>query len=765
MLFRTKDSQLTNKPVIKIKDLLLIESKDKIPLKSNGEPVEIEYSSCFENSLECTGMLKTPGDHTIIAVDIDDLKTRSLLSEIHLNDTFQKQKWVYSYNVINNSFHFYFQVPNDKLRKILKNKKTYLAANGLVYEIITDKIVVFNHNYNYYNFDKPIPTLPTMLYPVIEYKLTGDNERLVPLKNIQEIIESCDGNVQSDKRSLKLLQISKALMNGYYNHQISNEEVKHIESELYQLYEWYNSFIFKEPLDKNNVKWNINQVIEETFVGLNSRSTNTNTLLENSWEDIVHLDGKKVKLRSKRFIEWIIEKHKIFQHNGVVLGMYKCNYYDLEERGLDVPNVLYKIIEDAYEEINKQIFKKNNYQTAFKDLLELKIDKYNEYKKMIFYKSSILSSKDLINIKRTIVVNNVYIKLWSSDQMIALDKKHIDPNLKFYDVLPKANIPTPFFNNFNINYDPNVVRNSKIESFLHEIFWREDTDSIQQEIDLFWEMLGTCFLHNNNIRKSFIIYGYGKNGKSSLLNFMKTLLGVNNTSTLSLEQINEQFMLNNLINKTANFDEEMGAYLDADTHIYKSIISGGGITVDVKHSKPKQLENVATMIHASNQQLKVKRYHSAVSDRIHIIRLKNKFDNVVSFEKKMIEDTLLTKDEDYSYCFNKVLEALNRLMLRNWQLTISQSSVKEIRNFIMYNSSIHKFLINQHICSFRENSTELQLTEKGVEYFKYNDIKQTYSDYINYFGENEDNSHGSKFLVNIERLKHGLNEFLNIDLD
>ena len=55
------------------------------------------------------------------------------------------------------------------------------------------------------------------------------------------------------------------------------------------------------------------------------------------------------------------------------------------------------------------------------------------------------------------------------------------------------------------------------------------------------EMIGYCFYRSNAYKKSFLLAGGGDNGKSTLLDAIKAVLGENNISALDLKELGDRF--------------------------------------------------------------------------------------------------------------------------------------------------------------------------------------------------------------------------------
>jgi len=151
-----------------------------------------------------------------------------------------------------------------------------------------------------------------------------------------------------------------------------------------------------------------------------------------------------------------------------------------------------------------------------------------------------------------------------------------------------------FFNVIPIKYKAKVDC-PKWDQFLQEIFCGH-----QSLIDLCQEMFGYCLIPGNWLQKSFFLIGTGENGKSTMLEVLRAMLGFNNTSSLSLGDLEHKFKGVQLLNKYANICEESPSAKAVDSEIFKNLVGGGRITVEEKFKPAFDFENKAKLIFAAN---------------------------------------------------------------------------------------------------------------------------------------------------------------------
>ena len=150
------------------------------------------------------------------------------------------------------------------------------------------------------------------------------------------------------------------------------------------------------------------------------------------------------------------------------------------------------------------------------------------------------------------------------------------------------------FDRIPVVYDPSAYC-ADLDKMLNRVFCGD-----REVIDLFEEMLGAVLLKHNRYQKAFLFYGNGSNGKSTILDLIKTFLGARNYSTVSLEDVTARFNKVLLQNKLANIGDDIDNVTIKDTGTLKKMIAGNAITVENKGEKQFTIEPYATHIYSCN---------------------------------------------------------------------------------------------------------------------------------------------------------------------
>ena len=129
------------------------------------------------------------------------------------------------------------------------------------------------------------------------------------------------------------------------------------------------------------------------------------------------------------------------------------------------------------------------------------------------------------------------------------------------------------------------------------------------------------------MRKSFFLLGEKRNGKSTFLDMVSTLLGEDNTSNLDLCEIGDRFRTAELTGKLANIGDDINDEWVSNTAIFKKVVSGDTVTVERKGKDPFKLKSFAKFFFSANSLPRLGRGKDsrAVLDRLVIIPFDAKF--------------------------------------------------------------------------------------------------------------------------------------------
>lgn len=271
------------------------------------------------------------------------------------------------------------------------------------------------------------------------------------------------------------------------------------------------------------------------------------------------------------------------------------------------------------------------------------------------------------------------------------------PNISMYHILTKNCIvdvrdksvydfSSEFFipSQLDVMYDPSVTSNEAVESFMNRV-----CESDQEVIDLMYEMIGYALIPTSHYQKSFILYGDGSNGKSTLLDMMIALIGDKNVSSLSFKEINHNFKLAEITDKLANIGDDISDEYITDSSIFKKLVTGEEITVEKKHEQPYKMRNTATIIFATNNLPNMQDKSSGMVRRLCVVP----FNAVITREDPDFDPFIIDKittEEAKSYVLNMALKGLERVFYNQGFTTpkvvdeLMDDYYREINNVLQY---------------------------------------------------------------------------------
>lgn len=152
-----------------------------------------------------------------------------------------------------------------------------------------------------------------------------------------------------------------------------------------------------------------------------------------------------------------------------------------------------------------------------------------------------------------------------------------------------------------------------------------DDEQIEQ---LLYQAIGMCLFRKNELRKSFFLLGEKRNGKSTFLDMVSTLLGEANIANLDLAEVGDKYKTAELVGKLANIGDDIDDEYIAKSSIFKKVVSGDKITIEKKHKDPFVFGSYAKFFFSANAIPRIGkgRDSAAILDRLVVIPFDAKFD-------------------------------------------------------------------------------------------------------------------------------------------
>ncbi|MCX7998436.1 MAG: phage/plasmid primase, P4 family, partial [Leptospiraceae bacterium] len=251
---------------------------------------------------------------------------------------------------------------------------------------------------------------------------------------------------------------------------------------------------------------------------------------------------------------------------------------------------------------------------------------------------------------------------FSSDDLIFL--KDCVLNRKTKNILPHG----PFwFNTYSlpIRYD------QKAKADISQKFIDSLTDN-EDEREFLYEIFALPLLRRND--KAIMLVGSGSNGKSTYLILLRTFLGKDNVSAISLQELTtHRFKCAELFGKIANIYADIPKQPLQYTGIFKILTGGDTLYAEKKFKDPFPFANKAVLIFSANELPEVNDQTLAFWRRWIVLEFRKRFPENEEI-KKMIENL---PEEEMSGLLNIVLEKMEKIEEKGLTIVKSSEEIKE----------------------------------------------------------------------------------------
>ena len=272
------------------------------------------------------------------------------------------------------------------------------------------------------------------------------------------------------------------------------------------------------------------------------------------------------------------------------------------------------------------------------------------------------------------------VKQVSPPHLIPFATKIYDlQNDRFLDYGPEY----VFLNRFPYDYKPEAPVCETVTGVISRIAGGD-----QEIIDLLYEAMGNCFYLLNSYRGAIMLYGpNGNNGKSTLLNLISQLVGMENASFLSLQDTAERFKLIGLYGKAVNIGDDISSNYIPDTERFKMLVTGGTVSAEHKGQDPVHFKPYAKLFFALNGLPPVSDKSKAYFSRVLLIPLTQDF----SKNKDVTLKDKQWSQEEMEYLTRLAIDGLKRL-INQGDFTRPECVVEALADYEAENNPVNGFL-------------------------------------------------------------------------
>lgn len=305
---------------------------------------------------------------------------------------------------------------------------------------------------------------------------------------------------------------------------------------------------------------------------------------------------------------------------------------------------------------------------------------------------------------------------------IFTDIKELNPNpyiinLKngLYDVINNKLLPhdSKYLSTiqFNVKYDVNA----KCPLFIKYLY--EALDGDKDQVSLVQEILGYLLVPITSAQRTFVIHGEGNTGKSVLLHVINViLLGKENVSNVSWQDLGDKFRTAQLFGKLANIFADLPTKNIDDTGIFKALVGEDLVLCEEKFKRPFSFKSNARLVFSCNKipisyNDKTKGFYR----RILIIPFDNVVENVdVDLKKKL--------EAEADGIFNFALMGLRKLMAQNYKFSEKQKNIDALEKYRIESDSVLSFFTESCEIDLSSEKGSTELYNNYTDYCKKNGV-------------------------------------------
>lgn len=226
-----------------------------------------------------------------------------------------------------------------------------------------------------------------------------------------------------------------------------------------------------------------------------------------------------------------------------------------------------------------------------------------------------------------------------------------------------------FFNKLPLYYEPSKKIDRALEFF-------KDIFENQEDIDMLQEFFGYLLYKDYQIEKAFMFLGKGRNGKGQLLELMKSFVGNENVSAVSLQRLcdEDSFNICELHKKLINVGGDISDSYIETTGMFKQLTGNDTVSAQRKFMNDLKFKNYSKLVFSCNQLPKPKDNSRGFWDRWILLKFPYRFEYPELIENLSDEEKAITKprknniiqgmmsQEEMSGLLNWALNGLERLL-------------------------------------------------------------------------------------------------------
>jgi len=183
----------------------------------------------------------------------------------------------------------------------------------------------------------------------------------------------------------------------------------------------------------------------------------------------------------------------------------------------------------------------------------------------------------------------------------------------------------------------------------------------QKDFETVLEIISSPIIKRHIDEKAFMFLGQGENGKSVCLSYIQSIIGKNNVSSITLQDItDDKFMRSNLDGMSANIFSDLEQNELRKTGKIKAITSNEPIEVQRKHQQPFTLHPFCKLLFSCNRFPKVYDQTQGFFRRWVIVKWDRNFENDPE-RIEYLKEKLDEKQDEKNLVFSCLVRIANKL--------------------------------------------------------------------------------------------------------
>lgn len=245
------------------------------------------------------------------------------------------------------------------------------------------------------------------------------------------------------------------------------------------------------------------------------------------------------------------------------------------------------------------------------------------------------------------------------------------------------------FKQFNAIYNP-AAKSAQLEEALFKWF-----NGNSEDIELFKQLMGYLMMDHVDYEKIFFFIGLPSTGKTCLMKLIISFCGKENVSSISLSDMNENFGLEPIINKTVNIFGDIPKTKMLKTDKFKMLADGSPMNIKRKYKSVLTYSFTGKLIFGMNQFPDMSNDFTGIERRLVIFRFNHIFrKDDPDYNPHIITD--LSSDECMSALLNMAVEGYQSL-LKNKGFITTKESVAALDEFVSENDTVMQWLSEANI--------------------------------------------------------------------